>query len=209
MKRFACLGAIVAACAALVGCGTTHARTVTQTTTTTTTTTGPALTLTPKLSCPGDQATMNCVLQGQAPPVASRTLGASRSIYGVDFGWGGVSAAAAKAAGARFGASYLSTDASKNWTAALVNSYHAAGLKTVAVWESTATRAEDGRAAGVADAQQARSQAAAVGNTTRPILFAVDCDCAGASILPYFEGVHSVLGGRDDAYGGRDQVLYL
>ena len=55
--------------------------------------------------------------------------------YGVDFGWSSVSASTASRVGARFGASYLSIDYSKNWTAANLRSYHANGLATVAVWE--------------------------------------------------------------------------
>lgn len=150
---------------------------------------------------------MNCVLQGiSAPRLPGLEPGQT---FGVDFGWSGVSAATAKSLGARFGASYFSNDASKNWTRALVNSYHAAGLGTVAVWETSANRAEGTRTDGVADANAAKAQAAAVGNTSDPIEFAVDCDCAGASLLAYFQGVHSVLGARDDAYGGHDQVLFL
>lgn len=199
MKRFLLLAV---ACTILAGCGAatrTLTRTVTAPTLTTTTTT--------VAGCAAGQATMNCVLSTLPPPASG--LGAAPGVQGVDFGWGSVSPADAKAAGARFAASYLSTDQSKNWTPALVDAYHQAGLATVAVWETYATRAEAGYAAGVADARQARAQAAAIGDTARPILFAVDCDCAGAQILPYFRGAHSVLGARTDAYGGRTQLLYL
>lgn len=184
MRRF--LLALIAL--AMVGCGT-ATRTVTP----------PA----PVPQC----VTMNCVLAQL--PAPSPTVGGPAQRQGIDFGWSGVSANTARALGARFGASYLSYDLTKNWTAALVHSYHAAGLATVAVWETTATRAEDGRAAGVSDARAARNEAAELGNVNRPILFAVDCDCSGSAILPYFEGVHSVLGNRVDAYGGYSQVAYL
>jgi hypothetical protein len=120
-----------------------------------------------------------------------------------------MSATGLRAIGARFAASYFSSDISKNWTRVAVNADHAAGIATVGVWESSATRAEQGYSAGVADAKAARSQAAAVGNTTRPIDFAVDCDCAGSAILGYFQGAHSLLGSRTNVYGGYNQVLYL
>lgn len=157
--------------------------------------------------CSGE-TTMQCVLKTQpAPPKTYSVTPGSR--YGVDFGWSGVSASYAKSIGAQFGASYLSPDGSKNWTRSAVNDYHAAGLGTVAVWESTATRAEQGYSAGVADAQAARSQAAALGNTSRPIDFAVDCSCSGAQVAGYFEGVHAVIPHRDDAYGDYDVIAYL
>jgi hypothetical protein len=145
---------------------------------------------------------MQCALT--APPLSLPH--ATPSAYGVDFGWSGISAARAKALGARFGASYFSADASKNWTRATVNAYHAAGLATVGVWESTATRSTQGAIAGAEDARAAKSQAAAVGNTTRPIDFAIDCDCSASQILGYFRGAHSVLGSRTNAYGGYSQV---
>lgn len=203
------LPTIIGACmAALVVAACDSAHTQTATATTTRTAPSPLATIGPTPRCAPGNVTMNCVLAKLPPPPKTYRLAPGEQ-YGVDFGWSAVSAARAKTMGARFGASYFSADASKNWTRALVDSYHAAGLKTVGVWETSATRAQDGRAAGIADAHAAAAQAAAVGNATRPILFAVDCDCAGASILGYFQGVHHVLGARADAYGGRAQVLYL
>lgn len=183
---------IIVAAALLAGCGGTATRTVTVT----------------QAPVTSPCVTMNCVLAGlPAPPP---TVGAPKHArFGLDFGWRGVSANVAKANRSAFGASYLSHDPTKNWTRALVDSYHAAGLATVAVWESTATRAEDGFAAGVADARAARAQAARLGNTTEAIDFAIDCDCAGSAVLGYFEGVHSVLGARTNAYGGYSQLAYL
>lgn len=151
---------------------------------------------------------MNCILQALPTPPPRFGIAPGQS-WGLDFGWSGVSAALAKANGATFGASYFSADASKNWTKALVDSYHAAGLKTVGVWETTATRATQGYAAGQADARSAKAQAAAVGNTNRPIDFAIDCECTGPSVLPYFQGAHSILGNRTNAYGDYDALLYL
>lgn len=132
---------------------------------------------------------------------------ASAFTYGVDFGWKTVSARTARAMGARFAASYLSTDGSKNWSRALLNNYHAAGLATVCVWETTATRALAGYAAGQADARSAFSQERALGvPASKPIYFAVDFNetpgQAGA-VASYFRGVDSVLGvSRVGGYGG-------
>lgn len=151
---------------------------------------------------------MNCVLRGLPRP--SGNLGAAKPVaFGVDYGWGNITAAKAKSMRLGFVASYLSPDPSKNFTAAEVAAFHAAGIKTVDVWESTATRATGGFAAGVADARVARAQAAALGNHSRPVLFAIDCDCSGSQITGYFRGARSVLGSRVDAYGGYSQVAFL
>lgn len=151
---------------------------------------------------------MDCVLKGLPKP--SSTLGATKPVaFGVDYGWGNITPAKAKAMRLAFVASYLSNDPSKNFTAGQVAAFHAAGIKTVDVWESTAARATEGFAAGVADARAAKTQAEAIGNTSRPVLFAVDCDCAGSQIVGYFQGARSVLGSRVDAYGGFSQVAFL
>lgn len=127
--------------------------------------------------------------------------------YGVDFGWRNVSAATAYRYGARFGASYLSSDWSKNWSASLLRSYHALGMATVAVWETTATRALSGYSAGRADASSALSQERTLGiPTSKPVYFAVDFDETpgqAAAVANYFRGVDSVLGvSRTGGYGG-------
>lgn len=151
----------------------------------------------------------DAVMQCELPPAPSTLQTLTRTRYGLDFGWSDVSAASARAQGASFAASYLSDDPSKDWTWALVHSYHALGISTVAVWETGATRAQDGYAAGVSDATAARSQAAELGDLTGAIDFAIDCDCAPSSTLSYFQGVHHVLGARTGAYGGYDQLGYL
>jgi len=134
--------------------------------------------------------------------------------YGIDFAWGSVSAHTAWNMGARFGASYLSTDASKNWTWAMINSYHARGMGTVAVWETTATRALSGYAAGRSDARSALSEERALGiPTSRPVYFAVDFNetLGQAPVVGwYFEGADSVMGAsRVGAYGGYLAVASL
>jgi hypothetical protein len=173
----------------IAGCGTTHHAPV-----------APA-------AC-AHRESMGCVLSKLPPPKITATI-TPAAAYGVDFGWGSINPARAQSMRLRFVASYLSNDPGKNFTAATIKAFHAAGIATVDVWESTADRATQGFAAGVSDATRARALALELGNKTRPILFAVDCDCTDAAILPYFRGLDVVLPGRVDAYGGYSQVLFL
>ena len=156
---------------------------------------------------------MHCALRKQPKPRVSVLPGATRAYgFGVDFAWGGPSAAALSAAGKSFAASYFSPDFSKNWTAGLVDAYHAAKIATVGVFESLANRTAQGCAAGTADAIQARVQAAAVGNTTRPIYAGVDFDTSldPSVIRPYFVCWSQTLGlARSGAYGGLATIRYL
>ena len=126
--------------------------------------------------------------------------------YGIDFAWRAVRARQAWNMGARFAASYLSTDASKNWTRALIHAYHAVGLGTVCVWETTATRALARYAAGRTDARAALRQERALGvPASKPIYFAVDFNETARQapkVASYFRGVDSVLGvSRTGGYG--------
>lgn len=160
---------------------------------------------------------MQCVRSSPGSAVAggaSSALHATHTIraagtyaYGIDFGWRTVSAKSARNVGSRFAASYLSLDASKNWTRTMLNNFHAAGLGTVCVWETTATRALAGYAAGETDARLALGQEAALGvPTSKPIYFAVDFDEApgqAGAVASYFRGVDAVLGvSRVGGYGG-------
>jgi hypothetical protein len=134
--------------------------------------------------------------------------------YGIDFAWRAVGARAARRMGARFAASYLSTDASKNWTRALIHAYHAAGLGTVCVWETTATRALAGSAAGRTDARAALRQEQALGvPASKPIYFAVDFNETirqARAVAAYFRGVGSVLGvDRTGGYGSYRTISLL
>jgi len=146
---------------------------------------------------------------GTALIVTSST--APPTTFGVDFGWGGPSVPAMHAAGAKFGASYLSYDISKNWQPAQVAAYHAAGIATVNVWETTALRATQGFAAGHADAFAAVVKSIYQGEPrTRPIYFAVDCDCSGGQVAAYFDGVRSNVGTQPiGVYGSYRVVKYL
>lgn len=127
--------------------------------------------------------------------------------YGIDFGWRAVSAQSARNMGAMFAASYLSTDRSKNWTLAMINAYHAMGLGTVCVWETSAKRSLAGYGAGRHDAVAALRQEQALELPPQlPIYFAVDFDETprqAAAVASYFRGVNSVLGvNRTGGYGG-------
>jgi hypothetical protein len=137
----------------------------------------------------------------EVPTHASRVYA-----YGIDFAWRRVKARAAKEMGARFAVSYLSTSASKNWTPALIHAYHALGLATVCVWETSATRALARYAAGRTDARTALGQEQALGiPASKPIYFAVDFNETAhqaRAVTSYFQGVDSVLGvKRTGGYG--------
>ncbi|MGN6167327.1 MAG: glycoside hydrolase domain-containing protein [Solirubrobacteraceae bacterium] len=143
---------------------------------------------------------------GAGPTHAALTHASRVYKYGIDFAWRAVRARQARKMGARFAASYLSTAASKNWTRALIHAYHAVGLGTVCVWETTATRALARYAAGRTDARAALRQERALGvPASRPIYFAVDFNETARqarAVASYFRGVNLVLGvGRAGAYG--------
>lgn len=86
-----------------------------------------------------------------------------------------------------------------------------ANIAIVSNYEWYASRAREGRAAGVQDAQIARDQHAACGGPPdRPIYFSVDEDVTGESVADYFRGVASVIGlARTGAYGSYGVVEYL
>lgn len=125
-------------------------------------------------------------------------------IKGIDIAWDRPSIQTIKATGAEWVARYFSTDPTKNWKPGEVAEYVAAGLACVGVYETTTTRATQGHAAGVSDAQSAVAQAHAAGFAAdQPIYFAVDEDTSWSSVAPYFEGVASVIGThRVGVYGG-------
>ena len=125
-------------------------------------------------------------------------------VEGIDFAWTKPTADQAKNVGAHWAAGYYSTDPTKNLTRSLVSSYVAASLPIVGVWETSTTRATQGRQAGVADAHAAVLQQAVVGIPSgTPIHFAVDEDTSWASVADYFAGAASVLGQElVGVYGG-------
>jgi glycoside hydrolase-like protein len=126
---------------------------------------------------------------------------------GIDYAFGRPSMSALRSAGIRFVCRYLSHSPSKNLTAAEARKLTDAGIWIVVVWETTAKRALDGRAAGAADARDARDQAHACGMPDgRPVYFAVDWDASSgqqSKINAYLDGAASVLGkDRVGIYGG-------
>jgi len=127
---------------------------------------------------------------------------------GIDYAWHHrVDTDALRENGATFVVRYVSHDETKNLSAAEAQLLSDAGLDLAVVWESTACRARDGRAAGAVDARAAASQAKACGMpSNRPVYFAVDFD-AGDPDLPlvvdYLHGAATVLGTtRVGVYGG-------
>ena len=126
---------------------------------------------------------------------------------GVDYAWSHPSPAALRAAEVRFVMRYLSTDAGKSLSEKEAAGLAAAGIWCGVVWETTADRMLDGRAAGAADARAAAGQAAACGMpSSRPIYFAADFDASETqvyAITAYLAGAASVLGSaRVGIYGG-------
>lgn len=183
MKRLAPLAAAVA-CLLIAACG------------------GSA----PRHCTPGDYAT-GCALRHLPAPV--QQFGATPAKQGVDFAWTKVAPAQAGA----FGASYLSTDASKDWTAALVAAYHKAGKGTVAVYETSATRALAGCSAGAADARFSEGLLNGMGYRHAHFDMAVDFDATPAQIAgpvyQYFRCANQAEPGLVGAYGDYYVIRYL
>lgn len=122
-----------------------------------------------------------------------------------------------KAAGMTFVCRYLSSGYEngdpnkpvnpKDLTAAEAAGLHKAGINIVLVFETTATRALAGKAAGKSDYVSARKQATALGcPTSVPIYFAVDFDMQpseAGKVIAYFNGASSVDGAASvGVYGG-------
>jgi hypothetical protein len=122
-------------------------------------------------------------------------------LFGVDYAWGGPSAAALKAAGVKFVVRYLSGGSSKDLTASEKNAMLAAGIAVAVVWETTAGRALAGYAAGQADARAADAEAKRLGIPGIPVYFA--CDTDASNVNPYLSGAASVVGkARTGLYAG-------
>lgn len=129
-------------------------------------------------------------------------------MFGIDYAWGNPSVDALKKAGVKFVCRYVSTPGnSKNLRASEVTAFKAAGIKIVVVFETTASRALAGRAAGENDAKVAVSELAQVGAPDDAVVyFAVDFDASEAqqaAVNAYLSGAASVLGkDRVGVYGG-------
>jgi Domain of unknown function (DUF1906) len=113
----------------------------------------------------------------------------------LDYSFARPTPASIRAAGYSAVMRYLSTAPGhtlnpKDLTTAEVTMLHAAGLGIGLVWETTATRAGEGQAAGAADALAADAQADALGYPlTCPLFYACDYDAAPNVVAPYFTGV--------------------
>lgn len=131
-------------------------------------------------------------------------------MLGLDYSAGRPGGAAIKAAGYDFVIRYCGQPNNpKCATRAEVADLLAHGVAVALVFESYASRASEGFAAGVADAQAAVAHQAALGiPASRPIYYAVDYDADPTVVEPYFRGVASVAG-PDAAYGSYRVVQRL
>jgi Rv2525c-like, glycoside hydrolase-like domain/Putative peptidoglycan binding domain len=127
---------------------------------------------------------------------------------GIDYAWADPKPPPAqlRADGVGFVARYLSTDPSKNLTAAERAALTAAGIAVCVVWETTAGRMLGGPAAGQADARAADAQARACGMPGIPLYFAADQDFDPddqPALHSYLDAAAAVIGrGRTGMYGG-------
>ena len=128
---------------------------------------------------------------------------------GGDYSFARPSISELKKAGITFVCRYLSHTPAKNLTLKEAEELSAAGIDIVSIWESTALRATEGHEAGVADAKAALDQQRAVDDPRgrdngKPIYFAVDADVEPKRVIPYFQGVGSVL----DVHGAKRVGVY-
>jgi hypothetical protein len=134
----------------------------------------------------------------------------------VDFAWTKPSTAQLKSWGAVAAFGYVSHDASKSLSAAIVRLYAAQGIKSGVFFEDTADRAAAGYAAGVADARFAIVTATGYGLPSwAPVIVAVDFDIPDYApnsddpalklgpVGQYLKGWCDTIGkGRTGVYGG-------
>jgi hypothetical protein len=135
-----------------------------------------------------------------------------KPLFGLDYAWGKPSVRAMRGMGVHFVARYLSPMPNgKNLRPLERKALHAAGLKIVTVWESTAERARQGFDAGVIDAVRAEQQLRECGAPGHAVVyFAVDFDDQTAPVGDYFRGAVHVLGkSRVGVYGGYAVVKRL
>jgi Domain of unknown function (DUF1906) len=133
-------------------------------------------------------------------------------VFGIDYAAGDPQPSRLKAAGVHFVCRYVSTPGNpKNLRPAEAKKLRDAGIDVVVVFETTATRALAGKAAGVSDAKKALAQAKdCMPHESSPIYFAVDFDATPGNqtaINAYLSGAASFLG-KDHVgiYGGYHPV---
>ncbi len=125
----------------------------------------------------------------------------------VDYAWTKPSASQIVAGGFAGVLRYLSHDSGKNLSGGERDALLAAGLSIGLVWETTATRAGQGYAAGQQDVQAAEAQAGALGYPAGcPIFYAVDYDAAPAAVVPYFQGVQGLARWPVGVYGSANVI---
>ena len=96
-------------------------------------------------------------------PVSGTARADESESIGFDFSWTKPDPAAMADAGYEFAIGYVSPNPAKNLSARQVAAYQDVGISVGLVWESTAGRALDGRAAGAQDGRAAEKQANALG----------------------------------------------
>ncbi len=124
-----------------------------------------------------------------------------------DYSWARPAPAALTGAGFTAALRYLSHEPAKNLSPGERDALHAAGLAVGLVWESTASRALSGYAAGRADARDANRQADALGFPASKVLFyAVDISTGPGPVTDYFRGVEDEGGRPVGVYGTYDVI---
>jgi hypothetical protein len=134
----------------------------------------------------------------------------NRSVRGLDYSFGRPNLSTVKAQGYKFVLRYL-TGHGKALSGAERRDIEAHKLGLGVVFESSANRAGQGRAAGASDARTAQWAVTTVGlPATLPIYFAVDFDADPGQVAPYFQGIRNVLPfDRTGVYGGYRVVSAL
>lgn len=117
---------------------------------------------------------------------------------GIDYSWARPNPVDIKSEGFDFAMRYLSHDDGKNISRDEANALLGAGVDVGLVWESYARRPLEGRKAGLADGNDAQSQAKAVGFPSGSTIYAaVDFDTSEAQQAPideYLKGFTEGLG---------------
>jgi hypothetical protein len=120
----------------------------------------------------------------------------------LDYAWERPSPAAIRNAGFSGVMRYISHDPSKDLTQSEAAALRAAGLAIALVWETSATRAGEGQAAGRQDGAAAEAAATALGYPLDAVIFyAVDYDTGPTAVMPYFNGVREVAHHPVGVYG--------
>lgn len=121
----------------------------------------------------------------------------------IDFAFTKPPAANVRDAGYKGVIGYISHDSTKDLQGGQAQAYLNAGLDVAYVWETTATRAAAGYAAGRQDVIEANNAASARGYPAWGVIFyAVDFDASPAGVLSYFDGVHDQGGRPAGIYAG-------